>query len=223
MTCPLCSHEDNAIVHTRIDPQHGRRDYHRCSRCCLIFLPPEQLLSPENERRRYDLHQNHPEDQGYVRFLNQLVEPLVAMLPAGAAGLDYGCGPGPTVSVLLRLRGFDTAVFDPVYFPNTILLEQSYDFVTCTETVEHFYHPRREWQRFKQLVKPGGLLGIMTGMYRDIEAFKDWWYPSEPTHVNFYHSDTWTWISAEWGWEYQLLTDRVIVLRNGRAVHSKEA
>ncbi|MCA9394848.1 MAG: class I SAM-dependent methyltransferase [Candidatus Omnitrophica bacterium] len=213
MICPLCHASDSEHVHQRTDKSYGRRDYYRCGRCRIIFLSPDQFLTPDQERARYDLHQNHPEDHGYVDFLNQLIEPLSKLLPAGARGLDYGCGPGPTASVLLRRLGFETLVYDPVYYPEDDLLQASYDFVTCTETVEHFYQPRREWERFAQLVKrEGGLLGIMTGMYRDVDSFRDWWYHREPTHVNFYHADTWPWIATEWGWRVLHQTERVVIL-----------
>lgn len=212
MTCPLCAGKQTEHVHRHDDKTYGTRDFYRCARCALIFLDPSQHLSPQEERQRYDLHQNDPEDRGYVAFLNQLIDPLTAMLPAGAAGLDYGCGPGPTVSVLLERRGFPTAHYDPVYFPEKQLLDRSYDFVTCTETVEHFYAPRSEWERFGRLVRPGGLLGIMTGTYRDVESFRTWWYHREPTHVNFYHADTWTWICGQLPWEVRYATERVVVL-----------
>ncbi len=222
MDCPLCAAPSAEHVHHRDDPTYGPRDYYRCGRCRLIFLSPEQYLTPDQERARYDLHQNHPEDQGYVEFLSQLVEPLSALLPAGAGGLDYGCGPGPTVSVLLRERGFPTVVYDPVFFPETTLLHRAYDFVTCTETVEHFYAPRQEWHRFRKLVRPGGLLGIMTGMYRDVEAFRDWWYHREPTHVGFYHAATFEWIAAQWGWDIREMTTRVVILERteGTGLHT---
>lgn len=216
MVCPLCEHTSTTQVLTRTDPNYGDRHYHRCERCALIFLLPECRLSPEVERERYGLHENNPQDEGYVTFLNQLVEPLRIILPEGAAGLDFGCGPGPTLSVLLRQHGFSVADYDPAFFPDTALLMQSYDFVVCTETVEHFYHPRQEWETFKGLIRPGGLLGLMTYSYRDIASFKNWWYHREPTHVNFYHADTWQWIARAWGWDIKLLTERVVILFKGQ-------
>ncbi|MBZ0166539.1 MAG: hypothetical protein K8I00_07000, partial [Candidatus Omnitrophica bacterium] len=85
MACPLCEHPGTAPVLARTDPHYGDRHYHRCDRCALIFLLPECRLSPEVERQRYGLHENNPQDEGYVTFLNQLVDPLRSILPAGAA------------------------------------------------------------------------------------------------------------------------------------------
>jgi len=48
-------------------------------------------------------------DPRYRRFLARLAEPLIAHLPKGARGLDFGCGPGPTLSLMLREAGFACA------------------------------------------------------------------------------------------------------------------
>jgi hypothetical protein len=37
-------------------------------------------------------------------------------------------------------------VYDHYYAPNPHILEETYDFVTCTETFEHFFTPHREGQ-----------------------------------------------------------------------------
>ena len=34
----------------------------------------------------------------------------------------------------------------------------------CSETAEHFREPRVEFARFDALLRPGGVLGVMTGM-----------------------------------------------------------
>ncbi len=213
MRCTLCEAGNPVLVHQKVDPHHGERLYYQCQTCRLIFLDPAQYLSAWDEQSRYDLHQNSPDDQGYVDFLNQLLDPLSERLQPGAAGLDYGCGPGPTVSVIMRQRGFQMKDYDPLYANDTALIDQAYDFVTCTEVIEHFYQPARDLARLDRCVKPGGWMGLMTGMYRDVESFKGWWYHSEPTHVIFFHQDTFKWLSQKMGWTIEYLTDRVVIFQ----------
>jgi hypothetical protein len=157
-------------------------------------------LEHGSERARYETHDNDPSDQRYRAFLYRLFAPLIARLPAGAAGLDYGSGPGPTLSVMLAEAGFATSIYDPFFAPDGATLRRSYDFITCTETVEHFYSPAQEFERLDQMLRPGGWLGIMTEMREEDRVFSSWWYVRDPTHVCFYHADTMAWIAARYGW-----------------------
>ncbi len=77
-------------------------------------------------------HENHLDDPGYRRFLSKLADPLLARLPAGSKGLDYGCGPGPALAAMLREAGHQVALYDPFFHPDLTPLERSYDFETCT-------------------------------------------------------------------------------------------
>ncbi|HBC19886.1 MAG TPA: 2-polyprenyl-3-methyl-5-hydroxy-6-metoxy-1,4-benzoquinol methylase, partial [Alcanivorax sp.] len=138
------------------------RDFFRCGTCQLTFADPATLPDPETEKAHYDHHDNTPGDAGYRRFLSQLADPLCERLKPGDCGLDFGCGPGPALAQMLNERGFACRTYDPIYDPDPAPLDQQYDFVTCTEVVEHLHRPEREWQQFALLVKPGGWLGIMT-------------------------------------------------------------
>ena len=69
-TCPLCNASNPTAFH-----QDNRRDYLRCRTCQLIFVPPDQHLSPTAEKAEYDLHQNSPNDLGYRQFLSRLFIP----------------------------------------------------------------------------------------------------------------------------------------------------
>ncbi len=182
-TCPLCG------ARSEFAHRDERRPYHRCRRCLLIFVPAAFHLSPEEERRRYDLHENDPGDPAYRAFLGRLAEPMMARLEAGAHGLDYGSGPGPTLSRLFSERGFPTVEYDPQYANDPTALEARYDFVACSETVEHFRHPARDFAQMAALLCPEGLLGIMTQPADGID-FARWHYLRDETHICFYSQVT---------------------------------
>ncbi len=136
LNCPLCEHDASDYLDDR------RRTYFHCACCDLVFADPASHLDPVREKEEYDRHENDPADVRYRGFLNRLAVPLLGRLTPGMEGLDFGCGPGPTLSVMLEEAGMAMTLFDPYYRPNADALGRSYDFVTCTEVVEHFQATR---------------------------------------------------------------------------------
>lgn len=206
--CPVCT-RPHACHLTTI----GERDYWRCPRCAARFLDPGDHPDPEAERRHYLLHENDPADAGYRRFLSKLAQPLLERLPPHSAGLDYGCGPGPALARMLEEAGHKVALYDPFFFPDPAPLQHRYDFVTCTETAEHFHHPGEEFARLMELVRPGGLLAVMTCFQTDDARFEDWHYRRDPTHVVFYRAETFRWLAAAQGWSCESPGKDVALLR----------
>ena len=190
------------------------RSYFRCPRCELVFADPGSHLSPERERAEYNLHENDPGDERYRAFLSRLARPLLTRLQPGMHGLDFGCGPGPTLSVMLQESGMAVDDYDPLYAPDALLLQRRYDFVTATEVVEHFRRPAEAWRKLASLVRPDGWLGIMTLLApADAEAFAQWWYKNDPTHVSFYTVNTFDWLAEALGFTVEILDDRVLLMQ----------
>ncbi len=210
MRCTLCRHPDAAPFARAWD-----RSFLRCPRCLLTFLRPEERLSPGAERARYETHENDPSDPGYRAFLDRLAAPLAEVLEPGARGLDYGSGPGPTLSLMLEERGHPMRVWDPFFAPDPDPLGETYDFVTCTETAEHFHEPGRELERLDGLLRRPGWLGLMTGVLEADDDFGEWWYARDPTHVSFYRPETLAWIAAHHGWTLRRPSPTVALFRKG--------
>jgi hypothetical protein len=200
MNCLLCNAGEVDVHFEHEDPRYGTRTYWCCGQCGLIFLEPSQRLKPEDEKARYDTHQNDPNDEGYVGFLKRLAIPLSERLQPGQQGLDFGCGPGPTMSVILGEKGFEVEDYDPFYFPDHSLLDKAYDFISCSEVVEHLFEPRKEFQRLDNMLLSNSYLGIMTEFSTDPDQFSDWWYHRDPTHVCFYSVKTFDWIASWKNW-----------------------
>jgi SAM-dependent methyltransferase len=207
-SCPVCE-----VGASRLFATVQGRDYLRCEACQATFLHPGQLPSPEAERHEYILHRNRPEDPAYRDFLAQLARPLLARLAPGRSGLDYGCGPGPALAQMLREAGHRVTLYDPLFHPDREALQGQYDFITCTEVVEHFHHPAREFERLHALLKPGGWLAIQTCVQTDDAAFARWNYRRDPTHVVFYRQHTLTRIAHRHGWIPEFPARNVALLR----------
>ena len=175
-------------------------DYHRCDRCEATVLDPAQWLSAETEYAHYLNHENNVADTAYRRFLSRLVDPLLENMAAGREGLDYGCGPGPALAHMLSEAGHSVSLFDPFFYPDQALLGRWYDFITCTEAIEHFHHPAEDFARFERMLRPGGWLAIMTSFQGDDDHFPSWYYRRDPTHVIFYREATLHHIARSFGW-----------------------
>jgi len=206
--CLLCGGNDVRLF-AEVD---GRR-YHRCAICRLTFQDSEQHPTAEEERVRYETHENDPEDPDYRAFLHRLAGPLLDRLPPAREGLDYGSGPGPTLSVMMEEAGHSMALWDPFFAPDPTPLQRTWDFVTCTETAEHFHRPGEAFQRLDALLRRPGWLGLMTGVLEDDEGFAEWWYRRDPTHVVFYRPETLSWIADRFGWELERPSSTVALFR----------
>lgn len=186
--------------------------YHRCTLCQATFLDPGQRLCRADEHRRYRLHENDPADPGYRRFLARLGTPLVERLQPGSSGLDYGCGPEPVLAGMLAEAGHRVRVYDPLFFPDRAPLADSYDFITCTEVLEHCHRPAREFARFDRLLRPGGWLGLMTCFQTEDHRFAHWHYRRDRTHVVFYRAATLRHLARSLGWRCEIPVDDVALL-----------
>ena len=208
--CPLC--RSDRVVEFFED---RLRCFLRCEICRLVFVPRAFHLSPGEEKAQYDHHENSPDDLGYRKFLGRLFEPVNTRLLPGRKGLDFGSGPGPTLSVMFEEAGHCVSLYDPFYAPDAAPLNRQYDFVTASEVVEHFCEPAKDLQRLWSCVKPGGLLGIMTKQALDQASFASWHYKNDPTHVSFYSRETFCWLAANWHAELTFVgSDVVIVSRS---------
>jgi SAM-dependent methyltransferase len=193
--CPLC-----ASGATRRYCADSRGEYLLCQVCALVFMHPADRLTPMAEILRYYEHENDGSDPRYVGFLRRLADPLRDRLAPGACGLDFGCGPVPALAELLTAQGFPTVAFDPLFRPDDALLQAQYDFVACSEVVEHLHQPGLVFQQLASLLRPDGVIGVMT-RFRGTEApFADWWYRRDPTHVCFFSEPTMRWIAQRHGW-----------------------
>lgn len=207
--CPLCAGAAAAPLTT----DDGKTCF-ACGTCDLIAVAPRHHLDPAAERARYLLHHNDPADAEYRRFLGRLTEALAPRLAPGAEGLDYGCGPGPTVSVMLAEQGFSMTDYDPLFAPDPVALRRRYDFITCTEAAEHFRAPAAEFERLAGLLRPGGWLGVMTTLQPPRAQFAAWWYARDPTHVCFYSARTLDWIAARYGWRVIFPSENIALFQS---------
>lgn len=189
------------------------RVYRRCPRCEATLLHPDFYLDEAQERAVYALHRNEVADPGYRRFLSRLADPLTARLAPTSRGLDFGCGPGPALARMLEEQGHDVALYDPAFFPDTSPLQETFDFITCTEVVEHLHSAYAVFKQLVRRLRPDGWLAVMTCFQTEDDRFADWYYRRDPTHVVFYRESTMNWLGDHFGLSVDIPVKDVVLFR----------
>ncbi len=181
-----------------------------CPECSGVFLSRSLLLSPADEKARYDTHNNDVEDPGYQKFVSPIVEAVVNSFSTDSVGLDFGAGPGPVISKLLGDHGYNISQYDPYYAPDESLLKESYDYIVCCEVIEHFNNPQQSFALLRRLLRPGGRLFCMTLLYSPEININKWFYANDETHAFFFQSHTLCWIKKHFAFS-ALRIDRRLV------------
>ena len=202
--CPVCAGSTHFFHRDR------RRSYFSCLNCSAVHVPSSFRLSDKKEKQEYDKHENNVDDLGYRQFLKRLADPLVQKIPPFAKGLDFGCGPGPALAHMLREQGFEVSLYDKFYATDERALQDQYQFITATEVVEHLADPRNVLDLLWQRLLPGGVLGIMTKRVKDETAFSVWHYKNDPTHIVFFHENTFTWLADQWKAKLEIVSADVV-------------
>lgn len=189
------------------------QDYWRCDTCEATFLDPAQRLSRSGEHAEYRRHDNNAGDPDYRDFLARLAAPLLARLAPAQSGLDYGCGAASPLAGMLRAAGHRMQDYDPLFFPQPQPFDRQFDFITCTETAEHFHDAAMEFDRLGRMLRPGGWLAVMTCFQTDDARFARWHYRRDPTHVVFYREQTFRHLAAARGWDCVFPVKDVALMR----------
>ena len=208
--CPICDTNQKLAFF-----QDAEREYYQCSCCDLIFVSRDYHLSEYEERARYDSHNNDPDDPRYRNFIKQLLTPLLAILPRNSYGLDFGSGPGPTLSLMLEECGHKVDLYDKFYAQNDAVFQNRYDFITATEVVEHLSRPLKDLEALVKILHKGGILAIMTEIVLPQLDFTSWYYKNDPSHLCFYSEKTFVYLANLLGLEIVALSERVIILKKG--------
>ena len=206
MKCSLCSGTAYWLT-TAAD-----RDYYRCGGCRSVLLHPQFFLSSEQEKARYETHQNCTDDPRYQKFVSPIVDAIKERFGNQAIGLDFGAGTGPVITKMLSDAGYDMALYDPFFHDNPKALNQQYDFIACCEVIEHFHQPAKEFRLLRSLLKAGGVLYCKTELVSESTDFENWYYKNDPTHVFFYNQKAFAQICEDTAFSNVQIDGRLIIL-----------
>ncbi|TPN84796.1 methyltransferase domain-containing protein [Aquimarina algicola] len=208
MLCSLCASKTNVFS----EVQHKK--YLQCNECNSVMLDHSFFLSKNQERERYNLHQNDVYNLGYQNSVSTIIEKVVNNHSKHDKGLDFGSGTNSVVSYLLKNKNYDILEYDPIFKnKNDVLLDSNYDYIICCEVVEHFYRPIQEFQLLSRLLKPNGTLYCKTKLFTENINFDTWWYKNDPTHVFFYTPKSINWIKNKFNFGHVEVAKDVIIFQ----------
>lgn len=194
--CPLCNNKQTVFYWT--DKKNHQHTYYYCSLCDVVFVIPPCRLDRATEKSRYDMHQND-NSKHYINFLSRLANPMLSCLCTPSVGLDFGSGKSQAMASLFQQAGHHCHCYDSYYYPDKSCLTRRYDFIVASEVIEHLYDPKNTFELWLDLLKPQGLLGIMTGFRPNDKYFANWWYKNDPTHVVLFSDNTFAYLQKTYG------------------------
>ena len=208
ITCPLCKTTNSSKFY-----KEKFREYLRCLSCDFIFVPKMYHLSDAEEKSRYDTHNNDPNDHRYRHFLSQVLVPLLERIQQKSNGLDFGSGPGPTLSLMLEECGHSVDLYDKFYANDISVFEKKYDFITATEVVEHLSEPMAEISRLIEMLNNQGHLAVMTQILTPQIDFSSWYYKNDPSHIGFFTKKSLNFLAKYLNIEAYFISERVILFK----------
>ena len=178
-----------------------KRRYFRCPKCRSVTVEEKYFLGKNEQKSRYELHNNTLKDSGYKNYLESFFYSTVDAVKKNLENeffegecdfstwnyLDYGSGPEPCLAELVRqkLLFHSVEIYDPFFAPK-LLDEQNFELITCLEVAEHFENPLEDFALISKLLKPSGFLSLQTNLLTEKIDFEKWWYKEDLTHVAFY-------------------------------------
>ncbi len=186
-------------------------DYWQCMLCKATMLDPVQFISSNKEKKHYLKHNNEINDTRYRSFLSNLIEPLKDKISVDDIGLDYGCGYAPALADILKKEGFNVELYDPFFFKNKNIFLRRFNFITCSEVVEHFFKPYEEFNKIDSLLSTNSWLAVMTSFMTEDHLFENWHYRRDPTHVIFYKKITFKIIAHQRNWKINFPSKNIVL------------
>lgn len=194
--CKICDGATTSITDTKT-----QKTYHKCPRCSYIFLDEAFYVDEEREKRHYDKHHNSFESLGYVKMFEELIEEFVSpYMQEIKTALDFGCGEGEVLPILLENGGVECDRYDLFYFPKKVYEGKKYDLILSTEVFEHLSSPLEILKKLLLHLNKDGYIILMSAFHpdNDDEFFK-WWYIRDVTHIGFFNMKTFEYIAQTLG------------------------
>lgn len=194
--CKICDSATTVMTDTKT-----QKIYHKCKKCSYVFLDEVFYVDEAVEKKHYDKHDNNFESLGYVKMFENLIEKFVYPYKEDLkTALDFGCGEGKVLPVLLEKSGIECDSYDLFYFPRRVYEGKKYDLILSTEVFEHLQNPLEVFKKLLLHVEKNGYILLMSAFHPDEkEEFLKWWYIRDITHIGFFNLRTFEYLSEKFG------------------------
>jgi len=199
MLCPICR-----SAATRSCFPHAGFDIRRCTTCDHLWAAGGAPADYANKPSLFDYYKR--DERPHRALMRKSLRQVRPWLRPGALILDFGCGPGLFV-LEARAQGYEAVGIDvaswvadaaehwglPLHVGPLELAPYaaaSFDAVVSIVSYEHLADPAAITARLARLVKPGGVLAVMSVPHsRGIAwwlAREKWWDLAPPEHLHFF-------------------------------------
>jgi SAM-dependent methyltransferase len=186
MKCHICDEPTMMFM-----DEKNQMLYYHCSPCEYIFKHPSVYQNIEDQKERYDLHQNDANDEGYRAYFQRFLDFILPVVRKPKNALDFGCGRSTLLANMLEEEGIACDSYDPLYHPDGLKDNKKYDLIVSTEVFEHLHQPKEVFESLLDRLNEGGYLAIQTEFHpNEMGAFKNWYYTKDPTHTVFFTVET---------------------------------
>ncbi|SFZ98148.1 Methyltransferase-related protein [hydrothermal vent metagenome] len=171
--------------------------YYHCKDCEYIFKHPSLYKDIEDQKERYDLHDNSAMNDGYRAYFQRFIDFMLPLVENSKDALDFGCGESSLLASMLEEEGIACDYYDPIYHPNGLEDTKKYDLIVSTEVFEHLQNPKKIFEMLLKRLNVGGYLAIQTEFHtNEISSFLNWYYIKDPTHIVFFRAHTFEVLSS---------------------------
>jgi len=199
LKCPICSQPCRSFTDKKL---HAH--YYHCSTCHFIFKSPDHYQDYDEQKERYDLHQNEEKSEGYQAYFKRFMDFILPLAGTPQHVLDFGCGTTSLLAKMMTEEGVECDFYDPIYHPKTTYQDKNYDLIVSVEVFEHLHHPKEVFEHLLSRLNRGGYIAIQTQFHNNaIESFLNWYYRLDPTHIVFFRPETFRYLADLYGCEYR--------------------
>lgn len=226
--CPLCASREAQLFFTK-----NHHDVLRCSSCNFAYVnaaPQAQDLKQLYDKTyfygdpgKFGYHDYLAEKQNRVSQFKTKIQYLQTQFPSGGLVLDVGCADGSFLELFpcsWTTEGVELseAIWETIPQPLQSRVYQGffedfvssafYDAITLWDVVDHVADPKQTLQKAFSILKPGGLLGMVTGDLSSAFARlmgKHWYLYIPPVHLSYFSRHSIEKIFSDIGFEKPLI------------------
>jgi SAM-dependent methyltransferase len=175
LMCTVCDRTgqrtDFTVLTDRCMFGGGTLERYQCPICDAVFGPQKYLdLSEEFVGRDYALLYTRYSEANSTESEMRTFRSLDPK--PGGLYLNWGCGVWSETIPQLRSEGFDIWGFEPsapASSPHIVAsrdqISARFDGIFSNNVIEHFRHPQRQFEEFRHILKPGGLMAHSSPCY----------------------------------------------------------